>query len=86
MILLASSWLTYLILAELMPGAARLGRAAALMAFTPVFLYLAFKTLPETPAFFFSALAALALLRSLRRTGGAVARGFGRRACGSCFL
>lgn len=33
---------------------------------TPVYLYLAFKTLPETPAFFFSALAALALLRSLR--------------------
>ena len=65
-LLLASSWLTYLILAELMPGAARLGRAALLMAFTPVFLYLAFKTLPDTPAFFFSALAAFALLRSLR--------------------
>ena len=65
-LLLASVWLTFLILAELMPGAARLGRAALLMAFTPVYLYLAFTTLPETPAFFFSALAALALLRSLR--------------------
>jgi hypothetical protein len=64
-LLLASAWLTFLILAELMPGAARLGRATLLMAFTPVYLYLAFKTLPETPAFFFSALAALALLRSL---------------------
>jgi hypothetical protein len=64
-LLLASSWLTYLILAELMPGAARLERAVLLMAFTPVYLYLAFKTLPETPALFFSALAALALLRSL---------------------
>ncbi len=64
-LLLASVWLTFLILAELMPGADRLGRAALLMAFTPVYLYLAFTTLPETPAFFFSALAALALLRSL---------------------
>jgi hypothetical protein len=63
-LLLASAWLTFLILAELMPGAAGLRRATLLMAFTPVYLYLAFKTLPETPAFFFSALAALALLRS----------------------
>jgi hypothetical protein len=64
-LLLASAWLTILVLAELMPGAARLGTAVLLMAFTPVYLFLAFKTLPETPAFFFSSLAALALLRSL---------------------
>jgi hypothetical protein len=65
-LLLASAWLSYLVLLELLPDAVRLGRAVLLSMFTPIYLYLAFKTLPETPAFLLSALAALALLRSLR--------------------
>ena len=65
-LLLASAWLSYLVLVELLPDAVGLGRAVLLSMFTPIYLYLAFKTLPETPAFFLSALAALALLRSLR--------------------
>lgn len=65
-LLLASARLSYLVLLELLPDAVRLGRAVLLSMFTPIYMYLAFKTLPETPAFFLSALAALALLRSLR--------------------
>jgi hypothetical protein len=65
-LLLASAWISYLILIELLPRAERLMRAVLLAMFAPIYLYFAFKALPEIPAFFLSALAALALLRSLR--------------------
>lgn len=59
-------WITYLILRALMPGAPNPGAAVALYALTPIYVYLAFKTVAEIPAALLASLAVLAFLRSLR--------------------
>lgn len=63
--LLGSLALTYGILRTLMPGLREAAAGVAVGAFAPVVLYLGFKTLPESPAIFFTTLAVYALLRSL---------------------
>src|SRR5689334_769243 len=59
-------WLTYRLLQTLSSGARYTGAAVLACALTPIFVYLAFKTVAEIPALFLSALAALAFVRSLR--------------------
>ena len=59
-------WITYLILRALMPGVPNPGAAVALCAFTPIYVYLAFKTVAEIPAALLASLAVLAFLRSFR--------------------
>jgi hypothetical protein len=59
-------WLTYRLLQTLSAGVRYTGAAVVACALTPIFVYLAFKTVAEIPALFLSALAALAFVRSLR--------------------
>jgi hypothetical protein len=64
-VLLGALWLTHRVVRELMPEAAVSKQAALLTAFVPVFLYLAFMTLPESPALLLAVFACWAWLRSL---------------------
>ena len=59
-------WLAYRLLQMLAPAARHAGPALVACALTPIFVYLAFKTVAEIPALLLSTLAALAFLRSLR--------------------
>lgn len=63
-------WLTYRMLQVLSPGARNAGAAVVAIALTPIFVYLAFKTIAEIPALLLSALAAFAFLNSLRARPG----------------
>ena len=67
MLLVGFSFLTLQILRELMPGTPGLGMAVVVTAFTPMYLYFAFKTMPEIPALFLAGVATLGLLRSMKR-------------------
>jgi hypothetical protein len=62
-------WVTYLILRDLELPAAGAGFAALVVAFSPVSLYLAYKTLPDVPALMWSSLAVLAGIRSVQGRG-----------------
>lgn len=59
-------WLTYHLLQTLSPGTHYAGATVVACALTPIFVYLAFKTVAEIPALLLSTFAALAFLRSLR--------------------
>ena len=63
---LATLWVTYRLLGllGLDESPARFGVVAC--AFSPIFLYLCFKSMPEVPALFFSTCAAYSLLRACR--------------------
>lgn len=58
--------LAYRLLQALSPDARYTRAAVIACALTPIFVYLAFKTVAEIPALFLSALAALAFVKSLR--------------------
>jgi hypothetical protein len=64
--LLLVACLAYLILRELLSDARGLGLAVICGMFTPIFLYFAFKTMPEIPALAMSSTAAWALLCAFR--------------------
>jgi hypothetical protein len=59
-------WLAYRLLQSLSAGASFAGAAIVACALTPIFVYLAFKTVAEIPALVLSTVAALAFVRSLR--------------------
>ena len=61
----ASMWLAFASLKRLLPNVPYLGTATVLVSFSPIVLYLAFKTLPEAPALLFSSLALYGLVRNL---------------------
>lgn len=62
--LLLVSRLSYSILRKVLPDARGLGLAVVCGMFAPIYLYLAFKTMPEIPALAMSAIATWALLRA----------------------
>jgi len=68
--LLAFSYVSYLILRELLPRSDGLGFAVVVSSFTPIYLYFSFKTLPEIPALLLSTIAVLALMRSMQGQSG----------------
>jgi len=57
------------IVGELLPGFRHRSILLWATAFTPIYLYLSFKTLPEIPALFLVSVATLALVRYLHRQG-----------------
>jgi hypothetical protein len=61
----ASMLLAYAALRRLLPDVRFLRAATILTTLSPMILYLAFKTLPEVPAFFFATLALYAVVRNL---------------------
>ncbi len=68
-LLLGTLGLTWGLLRRLLPNLTTLPIAIGVAAFAPVTLYLAFKTLQETPALFFTTLACYALVRATDRRG-----------------
>ena len=64
--LFAFLYVLYQILGTLLVETRRLGFAMIVGAFTPIFLYLAFKTLPDSPALLLAAVATYGVLRSLQ--------------------
>lgn len=62
-------YVTYLILRDLGVSAVGAGFATLIVGFSPVGLYLAYKTLPDVPALMWSSLAVLAAIRSVQRRG-----------------
>jgi len=71
LLLAASVFLLYRILRALLPGVAWVGEATALVAMSPVMLYLAFRVLADAEALFTALLATYSLLRLA--TGGGLA-------------
>jgi hypothetical protein len=65
-LLVTFSYVTFLILKELLPQQRGLGIAVVVSMFVPLYLYLAFKTLPETPALLLAGIATLGLIGSMR--------------------
>jgi hypothetical protein len=73
LLLAGSVGILYQILRRLLPGAACVGEATALVAMSPVFLYLAFRVLADAEALFTGLLATWALLRLAQGAGVAYA-------------
>jgi hypothetical protein len=65
LLLMATALLGYLILRHWIADRRILQPAVLIACFSPMFVYLLFKTTPDIPSLFFSTLASLALLRSL---------------------
>jgi hypothetical protein len=65
--LFAFSYFTYLILRELLPQQHGLDVAVVVSMFIPLYLYLAFKTMPEIPGLLLIGIATFGLIRSMKQ-------------------